>query len=337
MTSNPSNSQYVLPFDQAKNDLLSQIRFLRGVDLGEFLIVERTGRFADGLSPGRTEGVIQLLERLALLGNDLTERGGAVFVKAQIIAIAARVEARRTVADRTVRNWRVDAESLGILATDHRSHKWGRCEWNLFRIDVARIREIVAAAASPNEGGNGRKWAETVAAPRAEIIAAPRAETVAAPRHCIPIEDKPTANCGGVSLERTQEGKVVEPRNTQEHVIRECVRLKVYAAAEVLTKAAERVGWDYLGELVEFYKSRPGAWGVGALRNRIRHSWPGIAIDEQWPTPAVNDVPKNETRELSADRSKELLRYAIIRKGRAAGAPETEIARRLQAAGVESL
>jgi hypothetical protein len=170
-----NNSQYVLPFDQAKNDLLAQIRFLRGCDLG--------------LSPGRSEGVIQLLERLALLGNDLSERDGAVYVKAQIIAIAARVEARRTVADRTVRNWRVDAESLGILSTDHRSHKWGRCEWNLFRIDVARIREIVASkgvanpVANPvaNEGGNGRKWAETVAAPGAEMIAAPRAETVAAP------------------------------------------------------------------------------------------------------------------------------------------------------------
>jgi hypothetical protein len=198
MKQNPD--QYVLPYDAAKNDLLAQLRLLRSVDLG--------------LSAGRSEGVIQLLERLALLGNDLTEHAGRVRVKAQVIAIAAKCS-RNTVSDRTVRNWQTDAVELGfaswladrgidvatletkerkdallayssefgILHIDIRSHRYGRKEWNVYTINLNAIRSLVRRGAI--EGGSGRKWAAMVAAPGPETIAAPRAETIAAPLHCI--------------------------------------------------------------------------------------------------------------------------------------------------------
>jgi hypothetical protein len=166
--SNPN--QYVLPYEAAKGELLSQLRMLRHVDLG--------------LSAGRSEGVVQLLERLALLGNDLREIDGIVRVKAQVIAIAARVDGRNTVSDRTVRNWQTDARQLGVLIVDVRSHKYGRKEWNVYTINVTTIRGLIRGANyAGNEGGNGRKCAETIAAPRAVSIAAPRAESIAAPLH----------------------------------------------------------------------------------------------------------------------------------------------------------
>jgi hypothetical protein len=152
--------QYIIPFDAMQNELLAQIAMLRDIDLG--------------VSPGRSEGVVQLLERLTLLGNDLRENNGIVNVRAQVIAIAARIQRRNSVSDRTVRNWRKDAEQLGLVYTELVSQKFGRREWNRYTIFVSEIRVRVA--------GSGRKWPEMVAAPRAEMVAAPRAEMVAAPR-----------------------------------------------------------------------------------------------------------------------------------------------------------
>jgi hypothetical protein len=179
-------NQYILPFDAAKHELLQLLRMLRRVDLG--------------LSAGRSEGVVQLLERLALLGNDLTERDGCVMVKAQVIAIAARIDARSTVSDKTVRNWARDARELGVLRVDVRSHRYGRKEWNVYEIDARAIRDLIQAkpktadtqsidtrevSQGPEiEAGNGRKWAETVTAPRPVMVTAPRPETVTAPLHC---------------------------------------------------------------------------------------------------------------------------------------------------------
>ena len=155
--------QYILPFEAARNELLMQIKMLRRVDLG--------------LSRGRAEGVIQILERLVLLGSDLTEdESNQVHVKAQGMAIAARIEGRKTVGERTVRNWRRDAEELQLLETDMHSQQYGGTGWNVYRIRVDSVRLWV--------GGSGRKRAEMIAAPRAETVAAPRAEKIAAPYHC---------------------------------------------------------------------------------------------------------------------------------------------------------
>jgi hypothetical protein len=164
--------QFVLPFDQAKNDFLSQVAMLRGVDLG--------------LSAGRAEGVVQLLERLALRGNDLREVESNIrvcslanqTVKAVMVVVVhtlvgklANVERRPGVCEKTVRNWRRDAERLGILQTEFNSRKFGRNKWNDFTINVSRIRELVLA-------GNGRKWPVTVTDPGAVTVTDPGAVTV---------------------------------------------------------------------------------------------------------------------------------------------------------------
>jgi hypothetical protein len=159
------SEQYIIPFDAMQHELLAQIAMLRSVDLG--------------ISPGRSEGVIQLLERLTLLGNDLRENNGIVNVRAQVIAIAARIQRRNSVSDRTVRYWRKDAEELGLVHTELVSQKFGRREWNRYTIFVSEIRLVCAGA---KVAGSGRKWPEMVAALGAEMVAAPRAEMVAAPR-----------------------------------------------------------------------------------------------------------------------------------------------------------
>lgn len=185
------SDQYILPFGAAADELLATIRLLRNCDLG--------------MTPGRSEGVVQLLERLVLLGRDLREMDGVVKVRAQVMAIAAKVDGRATKSERTVRNWRTDAEALGFLLTDFRSQAYGGASWNIFAIDVAAIREVCRAgfvdvkepvssveetpASTQPTGraetaGNGRKRAEIISAPRPEISAAPGAEIPAAPTHC---------------------------------------------------------------------------------------------------------------------------------------------------------
>lgn len=163
--------QFVLPFDAAKNEFLSQVAMLRGVDLG--------------LSAGRAEGVVQLLERLALRGNDLREVESDIrvcsldrTVKAVMVVIVhtlvgklANVDRRPSVCEKTVRNWRRDAERLGILQTEFNSRKFGRNKWNDFAINVSRIRELVLA-------GNGRKWPVTVTDPGSVTVTDPGAVTV---------------------------------------------------------------------------------------------------------------------------------------------------------------
>ncbi len=276
MTLTKNQNQYVLPFDAARNDLLAQIRLLRACDIqiGD----AQTGAIVS-LSPGRLEGVVQFLERLALLGNDLTERAGSVVVKAQIIAIAARVESRRSVADRTVRNWRKDCEALGIVKTEVRSQKWGRNEWNLFTVNVDRIREIVAGrgvVAWEGEAGSGRKWPETVAAPRPETVAAPRPEMVAAPGPEM-VAALSTEKTKG-SLPTTKQGErdfQTDPDEALDRLIDAYNACEVYGAAELLGRALPRVGADYLAALLDVYRRNPGAWGAGALRNRVKHSQPG--------------------------------------------------------------
>jgi hypothetical protein len=318
-------SQYVLPFDAARNDLLAQIRFLRACDLQ--------------LSPGRLEGVVQFLERLALLGNDLSERAGMVVVKAQIIAIAARVESRRSVADRTVRNWRKDCEALGIVSTEVRSQKWGRNEWNHFTIYVDRIREIVAGRGVPNEAGSGRKWPETIAAPGPETIAAPGPEMVAALSNVV-FQGSVLATKQGERFEFSTVAKprIETPDNAAvDRLIDAYNACEVYGAAELLSRALPRVGREYLERLLDVYRRKPGAWGPGALRNRVNHSQPGLDPAQGWPPPRTIAAPafaprSRPTPEELAARSAEFARDREA--ARASGGLSDDEREALRAAGL---
>ena len=72
-----------------------------------------------------------------------------------------------------------------------------------------------------------------------------------------------------------------------DRLIGECIRLRVYNAEQLLARAASRVGWEYCHRLVEFFKSKPGAWGAGALRIRLQDAQPGLPVEEGWPPPRI--------------------------------------------------
>lgn len=336
-------TQYVLPFDAAQNELIMQIAMLRDTDTG--------------LSPGRLEGVVQLLERLTLLGNDLTERGGLVRVKAQVIAIAARVSRRATVADRTVRNWRADAEALGVLHVDITSHKFGRRNWNTYTIDVAAIRAWVSGLVTPKptpapslaatysppvEAGNGRKWPETVAAPRAEMVAAPGAEMVAAPLNGktnskTPPPLSPTPSADQPSSEPHTDRD--PPCDAWEVVVSELILLGMSLdGARGAVSAAQQRGLTHtdVGQLTERYRELSGRDAhvtVGWL-----HRW---LTGRSRPPARASPVPRPDRSHQRGDAlsrsaiTAEAKRVQILRSARRRGLPEPEIAALCAAAGVE--
>ncbi|MFO0939849.1 MAG: hypothetical protein U0930_03700 [Pirellulales bacterium] len=316
------SSHYILPFELEKNDLLGLFRMLRRSDLG--------------LSPGRTEGVIQLLERLILLGNDLREFDGRVRVKAQVIAIAARVD-RNTVSDKTVRNWARDAKDLGILTVDVQSHKYGRKEWNIYEINVWAIRSLINSSRSADtqpahtghacdtrsesnvadtqptsvdtsaatdtrsgvefEGGNGRKWAEMVTAPRPEIITAPRAETVTAPSHCLITKDTHTP------LARCTDTRLRSRSVTQGEVVGVFLRLGVRKASTLVAEAIDR-GCDTrsLMAIATFFqrsqRRHPKRWQKPdvVLMVRLGNAHPNVPAWLGWTPGSVSPAVDAEQR-----------------------------------------
>ncbi len=76
-----------------------------------------------------------------------------------------------------------------------------------------------------------------------------------------------------------------------DRLVEEYSRESVYGAAELLGRAMHRVGAEYLERLLAYYRDRSGAWGPGALRNRVKHSQPGLAIDAGWPSPRPATSP----------------------------------------------
>jgi hypothetical protein len=79
-------------------------------------------------------------------------------------------------------------------------------------------------------------------------------------------------------------------------------RVPVYGAAELLGRAVHRVGAEYLERLLKHYRDHPGAWGPGALRNRVNHSRPGMEISAGWPSPAkAQPVPEPKSSERRGD------------------------------------
>ncbi len=86
-----------------------------------------------------------------------------------------------------------------------------------------------------------------------------------------------------------------------DRLVEEYSRESVYGAAELLGRAMHRVGAEYLERLLAYYRDRSGAWGPGALRNRVKHSQPGLAIDAGWPSPGPRHRRLNR-RPQSLDR-----------------------------------
>jgi hypothetical protein len=122
--------QQTLDFTSRRNDLLALIARIRD------LPVDRIG-----LSPGRANGVVELLQRLVLLSKEITD--DQVQAVAQVAFLGARMMARSIVSEKTVRNWRRDAEALGLLLVDFRAQKYGKREWNVWLVSIDAVRRLV--------------------------------------------------------------------------------------------------------------------------------------------------------------------------------------------------
>ncbi len=130
-----STEQYVFDFSSRANDRCSKVLGLRSADLG--------------MSIGRVEGIIELVQRLVLFCRYIPEGiSEDVHVRAQVTALAARIERRRSVSERTVRNWVRDARMLGIISVQYTSHQRGGPQWNNYTVHFARVIELVQGQAS---------------------------------------------------------------------------------------------------------------------------------------------------------------------------------------------
>jgi hypothetical protein len=261
------SEQYLIDFSSRTNDRCAKLAALRELQLG--------------ISPGRLNGVVELLQRLTVLSRYLPEDLNESYtVEAQVSAIASRIHARHSVSEKTVRNWTLTAVELGCLAVDYRSQKFGGRSWNVYQIQFAQVLRILA--------GNGRKRPETVTDPRAETVTDPRAETVTDPNSVLTKSFNTTA----VAHEQQQNLQTLShDRLVGEHsfdrLVDEYYALEVHRADELLGRAVRKVGCDYLERLLRYYQSQPGAWGPGALRCRVQAAQPGLPIEKGWPPPRI--------------------------------------------------
>ncbi len=282
------DQQYVLPFTARRDELLAQVRMLRFVDLG--------------VSPGKAEGAVEIIERLVLIGqSDLVEVDGQVNSKAQVTALAAKISGRKTVDPRTVRNWRVTAEKLGLLETQMTSQQYGGRNWNTYTIRVDNIRQLAG-------GGNGRKRAEMVSALRPEMISAPRAETVSALYHCI-TQRTHTAKAPDTQATADTQPPGVDTRRqiSQGAVVCAFLDLGVGKATTLVAEALDR-GCDTRSLLAiarwfeRSQRRHPTRWDKPGtvLMLRLTAALPGLPAWKGWipGTPP----PRHSRRRHSADR-----------------------------------
>jgi hypothetical protein len=264
-----ASEQYLIDFTSRTNDRCAKVAGLRELQLG--------------ISPGRLNGVVELLQRLTVLSRYLPEDLNESYtVEAQVSAIASRIHARHSVSEKTVRNWTADAIQLGCLAVDYRSQKFGGRSWNMYSINFAKVLELLRVA------GSGRKWPETVTAPRAETISDPGAETVTDPNSVLTKSFNTTADAREQqqNLQTLSHDRLVG-ECSYDRLVDEYYALEVHRADELLGRAVRKVGCEYLERLLRYYQSQPGAWGPGALRCRVQAAQPGLPIEKGWPPPRI--------------------------------------------------
>lgn len=104
--------------------------------------------------------------------------------------------------------------------------------------------------------------------------------------------------------EREQEQKVstveeLGPCSSESAAFGELVKaftdVGVSGAFGLLRDALPRVGIVYLQNLLDHYRGKPGAWGPGALRYRVKNSHPSIAIAADWPPPKSTEAVGHTT------------------------------------------
>jgi hypothetical protein len=94
-----------------------------------------------GISLAALHGAVELLTRIVVLARYVPEdRSQPIEVEAQVVALAARIERRKTVSERCIRKWRSTAEKkLGWLQVFETSHAYGGHQWNRWTIRMDQL------------------------------------------------------------------------------------------------------------------------------------------------------------------------------------------------------
>lgn len=300
--------QYILDFQSRLNELLSMVAALRSGD------VAATCR----ITLGKLEGAVELLERLCLLysvrnriPDDLTSR--PLIVEAQVSAIAARVHKRRSVSEKTVRNWTMVAKSLDWIRVEYPSQQFGGPRWNRYEILFANFRTI--RQQPPTHGAEmGRKRAETVTDPRAETVTDPNKERVI--RDPPPPTPKVTSGC------RADDDAWSEV----EGLLIECGLVEAARAAALARQAGATPA--LIGELVTYWRASlaatPHRWKCPEVvlyrrvcsprpNKRSSDDWPPGSSPEAWSAATVTGRPPSPN--TAADRAQRI-RESVIRAHR---------------------
>lgn len=137
---NPSGdpNQFKLPLDWQLNEAIAKIRRLQNVPA-----LQRD------LHPDLIEGVMELLERVAIMSDD------RINSYARKAALAARCDRRRVVSEPTILRWAKVAESLGVLFVDRQALRLGGHRPNLWRILWDGVDALVAPQTPQAAGESG--------------------------------------------------------------------------------------------------------------------------------------------------------------------------------------
>jgi hypothetical protein len=151
-------NQLGIPFDYQLNEKLAKIRSLH--------------RLTIDIAPQTLRAVIEVLERIAICSD------ADGISRARVVYIGSGIPGRSVVTERTIRNWRGHAESLGLLKSVPLSQKYGGSETNVWTIRFDAIDALLRGEGGRQPAGKGP---ENFAAPGPENFAAPGPENFAAP------------------------------------------------------------------------------------------------------------------------------------------------------------
>ena len=308
------SQQYQIDFSSRTNDRCAMINRLRDTPLMIGGVI---------LSHGRVNGVVELLQRLTVLAKYLPEELDESYgMEAQVVAIAARIDRRRSVSERTVRNWTRDAVDLGLIRRDVISQQYGGHQWNRYVVFFDQVLSLASA-------GNGRKRAETISGPRAETISGLGAENISAPDNVITREITTPPHTDQPSSEPHTD------RDPWEVVVSDLIGVGMSedgARGAVRAATGRQLTHAAVGELTEQYrelKSRDTHVTAGWLHRWIsgRSSPPSRTAEPVVSQQRGDGMTRTEVAAAS-------LRRRILVAGRRAGASIEQIEQRYAAAGV---
>jgi hypothetical protein len=289
--------QYLLPFEAARDEAMALVRCLRSACLE--------------MTRGRAEGVAELLERLLLLSRDCTEYDGIIESKVQVMAIAARITARTTRSERTIQNWTRDCKELGILVVEYASQQYGGHNWNTYRINMLRLRELL------NQGRSGVKRGETTSGLRPETTSGLRPETTSGLKQRSvqrripppPMDTPPVAT-------RPAAADSFDLISQEWDAVRDALHQSDIHRAEIAIRLAKDQGMPpaQVLEIVGQYAQNKSRFrSPGAIVDRIRNgSWP-VAL----PTQESIDAARQSTQQSQAKKDREREFYRLCRQWQA--------------------